>query len=235
MRSDDPIILTCAEARAIDAAASTKLRIPTLLLMENAARGIYDIIHDHSPDARGITVLCGPGNNGGDGLAFARQLAANGRFAKVFLITAGKALTSDADANLQFLKATGITVDTSRDAVRAVACLKQTGDECLIVDCLLGTGVRGSVRPPFDELIAAINSSDADVLAVDVPSGLNSDTGVAEGECVRARRTVTFVGQKQGLLKPSAREWCGQVTVAHIGLPLPWVRSWLTNFRANQI
>jgi len=98
-----------------------------------------------------------------------------------------------------------------------------------ILDCLLGTGVRGQLRSPFSNIIEAINASSARVLAVDVPSGLDCDTGTADGACVRAEQTVTFVGMKRGFLQPSAADFTGTMTVAHIGVPLSWIRSWLND------
>ncbi|MEZ6133069.1 MAG: NAD(P)H-hydrate epimerase [Planctomycetaceae bacterium] len=224
----DPFLLSCQIARSLDAAAVSELGIPSLLLMENAARGVTDLIQQQFSTAQQIVIACGPGNNGGDGLAIVRQLAANEIAAQVFLIRAGKTLTPDAAANLRMATAAGLHVTVQDESDEVISCVRTLTASDLIVDCLLGTGVSGAVREPFAGIIASINESDAAVLAVDVPSGLNCDTGTAAGECIRADRTVTFVGPKEGFLNPAAAAFTGIVSVAHIGLPTEWVRRWRT-------
>lgn len=226
-------VLSRIEVRAIDAAAVGELGLTGLLLMENAARGVADVVQQEFPNVSRITILCGPGNNGGDGLALCRHLAALDITASVFLVTGGKQLSSDAVDNLNILVAAGIPPECSPNAADAIQAIRTLTKEHLIVDCLLGTGVRGAVQAPFDRLIAAMNESPASVLAADVPSGLNCDDGRAEGGCVRADRTVTFVGLKTGFLSANAGEFLGRVTVAHIGLPQRWVADWLESQRSN--
>ena len=232
MTDSAQMIVSRDEARSIDDAATTLLGIPGLLLMENAARGVCDeLLRAEHPAGRTV-IICGPGNNGGDGLALARQLAARGTYAEVLLVPASKNLTQDAEQNLRILKAAGIEVtdvDSPQDLSRVTEELK--GQDC-IVDCLLGTGVRGAVRPPFDGIIAAVNQSAAAVISVDVPSGLDCDSGTAAGPCVVASKTVTFVAMKQGFRNDSAAAYTGDVSVAHIGLPDSWTRQWLEHIRA---
>lgn len=229
MAAGRPLILTRDEVRGIDSAAVSQLKIPGLVLMENAARGVADVIHREYADVNRRLILCGYGNNGGDGLALARQLAAVGVSSEVVLIRAGKELSDDAAANLKTLEAANATVQE----FSGCADLPSLTDGDLIVDCMLGTGVRGAVRSPFSEVVEWVCSSPASVLAVDVPSGMDCETGIAEGGCVKADRTVSFVGLKQGFTNPDAAALTGSVSVAHIGLPEDWVESRLALVRSE--
>lgn len=220
------------EVRAVDAAAIEQLGIAGLVLMENAARGVADVVRAEFPDARRIVILCGHGNNGGDGFALARQLAACAISADVLMLQTGRELSADAAANRKILTKAGI-VCRDVEIAQLSAITESLGADDLIVDCLLGTGVRGSVRSPFDAAIAAVNASQAAVLAVDVPSGLDCETGEPCGSCVRAARTVTFVARKRGFSSDAAQEFLGDVTVAHIGIPAEWLHNWLTTRRAS--
>ena len=210
-----------AEIRRVDLDAVKDLGIPTLLLMENAARGVCERIQQVGV-WRSITIFAGPGNNGGDGLAIARLLAARGIDTRIFLIRNGKDLSEDAACNYQYLEKCGIPVaEPSLESLQEfVASLS---DQDLIVDSMLGTGTRGQLRSPFAELAEAINVSDAMVLAVDVPSGFDCDSGLVNGPCVRADWTVTFVGLKTGFLRDSAFRYTGIVWISDIGIPLKWL------------
>lgn len=225
------LILSHDEVRAIDAAAIESLRIPGLLLMENAARGIADQLGGVAQSGQ-ITIVCGPGNNGGDGLALARQLAARGCESRVLLETAGKSLSIDAQSNLQFLTNSGVPVRMIDENVHCRDWLSEMSADDWLVDSLLGTGIQGDLREPFRSWVQAINASPAHVLAVDVPTGLNCDDGSCGNDCVRAELTVTFVGMKRGFLVPAATPYTGRVVVAHIGIPEAWVRDWVQGQRA---
>lgn len=227
MSDSESLVLSRSAARDIDAAAVSELGMTGPLLMENAARGICDVVRQHFQHAKRIVIAAGPGNNGGDGLALARQLAACHQTSNVYLVSASRSLTDDAAFNLQILQAAGIGVARSEDGADLIADLLTLEADDLIVDCLLGTGVRGALREPFLQIAEAINQSVARVLAVDVPSGLDCETGAAEGTCVIADHTVTFVGLKRGFQNRSAAQKTGRVTVAHIGLPAAWVSDWL--------
>lgn len=225
--------LSCSEIRRLDADAVQSLGLPSLLLMENAARGVSDAIRQLGPwDS--ITILAGPGNNGGDGFAAARQLAALGIESHAFLLRGNRNMSVDAEANLQFLKRSGIEVVETTLLEMQAHCAALTSRD-LIVDSLLGTGIRGSVSSPFAEAINCINAAAAQVLSVDVPSGLDCDTGLPCGTCVRAHNTVTFVAIKIGFLTPTAREFTGTITVCPIGIPQLWMNTWFRQIpeRAN--
>lgn len=216
--------LTFAEVRQVDRDAIQQLGIPGLLLMENAARGACEVIHRMGSFHR-IVIVAGPGNNGGDGLAIARLLAANALASEVLLVRADKSLSADAASNLAFLNAAGMPViDAGPNDVAQTLCKLTPQD--LVIDALLGTGIRGIVAAPFDAAIQAMNRSSAKVLAIDLPSGMNGDTGQPCGVCVQADETVTFVAEKVGFRSEAAKPFIGRVTVCHIGLPQQWLTRW---------
>lgn len=210
--------------RQIDAAAVQELGMRGLLLMENAARGACEVLEGLQPQGR-IMIVSGSGNNGGDGLAMARLLAANGIESEVHLVRAGKSLTDDAQSNLEFLHRSGINVEEADGtSLRSVFAVLTPDD--WIVDALLGTGIRGTLRSPFLDIVEAINQSSARVLSVDVPSGLDADTGEPCGASVRAELTVTFVTTKAGFRFPHALPYLGRVIVRQIGVPQRWLKTW---------
>ena len=212
------------QIRKVDADAIAELGLPSLLLMENAARGVCSAVTADGPWLS-ITILCGPGNNGGDGLAVARLLAASGIIAVTLLIRGGKNLSADAEANLGFLTKSGLSVELP-DTVEVARRLAELGPNDLIIDALLGTGVRGHVADSIAATIEAINQSAANVISIDVPSGLDCDLGTPCGVAVRAQKTVTFVALKDGFLKPAAAEYTGTVEICHIGIPQIWLDGW---------
>lgn len=217
--------LTCAQLRQIDRDAVRLIGLPSLLLMENAARGTCEaILRNDIWDS--ITIIAGPGNNGGDGLAIARQLAAFGKPSTVLLQQGGKQLSVDAGENLKYLLNGGHPI-LEPDLETTRQHLKNLGPKDLIVDALLGTGIRGVVQSPFRDVIECINASAATVFAVDAPSGLDCDTGLPCGACVVANRTITFVAAKKGFLAITAREFTGEVEICHIGIPRQWTEAWL--------
>lgn len=210
--------------REIDAAAVQELGIPGLLLMENAARGVCEVLQSRKPNGR-ILIACGPGNNGGDGLAVARLLAADGIKSEIHIVRAGKTLTADAASNLAFLSRCGISV-VEPDAESLPIAVSQLTAKDWFVDALLGTGIRGTLQCPYFEIVQAVNRSAVQVLAIDVPSGLDSDTGKPCGVAVRADVTVTFVASKAGFRFEHALPYLGHVVVRQIGVPQKWLNAW---------
>ena len=232
MSGKKPLVLSREEVRSIDRAAIEQLGLPGTLLMENAARGVAEVVLQHGTSR--IVIVCGPGNNGGDGIALARQLASVGIPVELFLMPASRGLSADNQFNLDVWKKAGgaCTVINSQGAIDSFCvALTSLPEDALIVDCLLGTGTKGAPRSPFREVISAMNSSAASIVAVDVPSGLDCDAGHADGVAVFAARTVSFVGRKKGFDHPESQRYTGEVTVAHIGIPLSWIIQWLENYR----
>jgi NAD(P)H-hydrate epimerase len=209
------IYLTRAQVRDVDRRAIEEFGVPGVVLMENAGRGAAELLL--SLGARGpVAICCGKGNNGGDGFVIARHLDNREIAVRVLLFTRPDQLTGDAAINCRIIEQTGIPLMAEPDTATLTTTLAQAA---WIVDALFGTGLTGAVRPPLDGVIAAINSSGNPVLAVDIPSGLDCDTGLPLGATVRAAHTVTFVAPKIGFAQPAAREWLGQVHVVDIGAP----------------
>jgi NAD(P)H-hydrate epimerase len=213
------LLLSRDEARELDRRAIEGFGVPSLVLMENAGRGTAELLLRLGIHGR-MTVCCGQGNNGGDGFVIARHLDNHGVPVKVLLFGRPDGLSHDAGVNYRILERAGLPLHAFADEAPEGAVLRQNlaGAEW-VVDALFGTGLRGPVRAPFDRVIAAINDSLARVLAVDVPSGLDCDTGRPLGPTVRARHTATFLALKKGYVNPAARQWLGDVHVVDIGAP----------------
>jgi NAD(P)H-hydrate epimerase len=187
--------------------------------MENAGRGAAEVLMSLGVSGL-VTICCGKGNNGGDGFVIARHLDNRSLPVRVFLFTKSEELTGDALINYRIIAKSGLPITIYPDASFDDRALSgELARSAWIVDALFGTGLTGAVRPPFDRVIAAINASKARVLAVDIPSGLDCDTGEPLGPTVRANHTVTFVAMKKGFANAAAKEWLGQVHVVDIGAP----------------
>lgn len=221
-----PTPLTRDQVRTVDRYAIERAGFPGIVLMENAGRGAADVVLDRLGDDRPkrVAVLCGRGNNGGDGFVIARHLHIAGVRVAVVLIGDPDRLTGDALGNLQMARACGLEIQLVRgkgDLAIVDGALDGAG---LIVDALLGTGFEGNVRVPYKQVIERINVGGLPVIAVDVPSGLDCQTGAAGDPTVRAAATVTFVAPKTGMLTDQARPYVGELIVKHIGISTEVVR-----------
>lgn len=216
-----PRPLSRDQVRAIDHRAANELGLPTLVLMENAGRGAAAIAKDAlglSSSAR-VIVLCGPGNNGGDGGVVARHLDAWGFAVSVLWLADPAHLSRDAAIQHNILMRSGIAQDAWPGAFDAVALAAFLSLADAIVDGLLGTGLTRPVEGPLAQAIAAVNAAGRPVLALDLPSGLDADTGKPLGAAVRATITATFVAPKIGFCAPGAGDYTGAVHVVEIGVP----------------
>ena len=205
-------LTTAAQMREMDRRTSEDYGVPSIVLMENAALRVVDVIADRfGPIKRKrIVVVCGKGSNGGDGLAIARHLASRfGADVTVHLAADPGDYTGDAAVNYKMAQAFGLAMASTAGVIEAD----------LIVDALLGTGIKGGVEGALAEAIKAINSSGVPIVSVDVPSGLNADTGEVSGACVKAALTVTFALPKIGLIVYPGAEHVGELIVAGIGMP----------------
>jgi NAD(P)H-hydrate epimerase len=204
------LVLSRNQVREVDRRAIKLYGMTGLVLMENAGRGCADVLM--SLGCRGpAAVVCGKGNNGGDGFVIARHLVIRRVSVKVLLTAPPADLHGDAAANYAILAKSGLPIVEFSTA-------ELSGAEW-IVDALLGTGTTGAPRSPLDEAIRVMNSMPGRKLAVDLPSGLDCDTGIAAEPTFRADHTCTFVAPKIGFAHPSATPYLGQVHVVDIGAP----------------
>jgi len=219
--------LTRDQIRELDRRAIDEYGIPGMVLMENAGRGVVDVLSALGVGGP-VVVCCGKGNNGGDGFVIARHLDLRGVAVRVLLFAAPEALGGDAAANYQILCKAGVPIEVFDEHVRANTLDKSLAGAEWIVDALLGTGAHGDPRPPLDVVIAAINiaainnavnNSGAKILSVDLPSGLDCDTGRAGRPTILAAHTCTFVAPKPGFFVPGVDRYTGQLFFCCIGAP----------------
>jgi len=211
------------QVREIDRTAIEQIGIPGVALMENAGRHTAQATLELLPDpaAARVAIVCGSGNNGGDGFVIARHLHNAGVSVAILLACEPHRIAGDARINYDIVERMSLPIHPIRTAEQLAAQRVVLHEADVIVDALLGTGFAGEPRPPLDAAIEAINAaSHAKVVAVDVPSGLDCDTGRPSRPCVRADLTVTFVARKTGFDEPAAREHLGRVVVADIGVPV---------------
>ncbi|MEW6363918.1 MAG: NAD(P)H-hydrate dehydratase [Acidobacteriota bacterium] len=211
-------ILTSSQMQAVDKAAIEGLGITGLTLMENASIEVYRALSEHFADARSIIVVCGKGNNGGDGFAVARHVATRGGRVRVVLPATAAEIKGDALVNLRMARAAGINVLETPD-VESWRRHWIGIDADLVVDAIFGTGLKSAASGLFGTAIEDINGSGRRVVSIDVPSGLSSDTGELLGPTVRATLTVALQCPKICHVFPPASEYCGEVVVAPIGIP----------------
>ncbi len=210
--------------RLLDRMTIESLGIPGLILMENAGQGCASILLERLASGRWrepVTVLAGPGNNGGDGFVVARHLFNRGVECEVFLFADPDSYRegSDARVNFEALKATGVPVRTAGEDMSLPAEVpERTG---VFVDALFGTGLSRPLAPSFAALFARVEETGEPVLAVDVPSGVDARTGEVLGAALRAAVTATFAAAKPGLVKGRGRLLAGEVVVVPISIPKP--------------
>ena len=217
MKGIEGVYLTHEQSRALDKRVIEEGGVPGVVLMENAGRGVAELLLRLG--VRGPVVLCcGKGNNGGDGFVIARHLDNAGVAVRVLLFCRPEDLTGDAAVMYRILARCGPPVEARLD-VNEEALRRELETAEWVVDALFGSGLQGPVRPPFDRVIAAINAGNARVLAVDIPSGLDADTGRPQGPTIRARHTATIATLKIGFTRPGAAEWLGELHVIDMGAP----------------
>lgn len=212
-------VVTAQEMRHIDQQTIEQIGIPGAVLMEHAGSTVVRAIHRHFPECRYIAIVVGKGNNGGDGLVVARQLAHAGQPIQIFLVSPPESFTGDALLNLQIAQNLNLpmTQVLSADALQRLKSQITSAD--LIVDSIFGTGLSGGVHGFIGDVIGCINEVGCPVVAIDLPSGLAADTGIAEGACIQATYTVTMGLPKRGNLIHPGAALTGQLEVADIGFP----------------
>jgi hydroxyethylthiazole kinase-like uncharacterized protein yjeF len=206
-------IYSAAQVRALDAWEIEKRRVPGFTLMTRAAEGALKVLRGRWPQAKRVAVVCGAGNNGGDGYVLARLARAAGLDALVLAAAAPDKLGGDARrAQEEWLATGGSAHPFAADAL--------SGSD-LIVDALLGIGLTGELRPEALAVIRAINAAKRPVMALDIPSGVNADSGAVHEAAVRAEITVTFVALKSGLFLGAGAEHAGVVLLDDLGVVAP--------------
>jgi len=213
--------LSVSQIRRIDAIAIEEFGMLGLVLMENAGRGAADKILTHVPQGGSVVILCGPGNNGGDGLVIARHLHFAGCRVHVWMIGDAERMSPDAAANYAILKKTRVPCHVVAMSASAFppAMIENLRDADAIVDAMLGTGAQGAPRGAMGQAIASANQGPGVRFAIDIPSGMDADTGVCHEPTFRAHHTLTFVASKIGFASANASMNAGIVTVLSIGVP----------------
>lgn len=215
--------LSRAAVRSVDLRAIGEYGLPGIVLMENAGRGAAAVLHSLAGGPTSVMIACGRGNNGGDGFVIARHLDNLGHRAGVLLACDPAGITGDAAVNHRVVARSGIAIAALHGA-DGDAWEAALGGAEWIVDALLGTGAEGAPRGAVATAIRAIEAArrrpgGPRVLAVDLPSGLDCDTGATPGDCIHATATATFVAAKKGFDAPGARARTGDVHVVDIGVP----------------
>ncbi|MCA9185104.1 MAG: NAD(P)H-hydrate epimerase [Pirellulaceae bacterium] len=219
--SPKPAILTREQVRELDVQAVSKLKVPSIVLMENAGRGTADVMQKLGIEGM-VAICCGKGNNAGDGLVVARHLTLRGYHCEVLCWESPEGLRDDAGINRDICRACGIGLHQLSGDEGALQATNYFHVADWIVDALLGTGAQGAPRPPLDAVIRAANASRARRMALDIPSGLDADTGVASSPTFQADHTCTYAAIKPGLLVPAAQVLVGQLHVIDIGIDVHW-------------
>jgi NAD(P)H-hydrate epimerase len=212
------------EVRELDRRAIEGFGVPGVVLMENAGRGCAELLMRLNPERKPVVLLCGSGNNGGDGFVIARHLDNHGWPVGVHVVAKHNRTPGDAATHFDILFASGIEYtqyrpDNFGEQHRGLFLSRGLGPAMWVVDAFFGTGLTRALDDPFDWITDAVNNSGKPVLAVDIPSGLDCDTGEPLGPTIKATHTATFVAHKKGFLNPKSREWAGDIHVVDIGAP----------------
>lgn len=214
-------VVTGELMKSIDRLAIEKFSIPSIVLMENAALSVVGVIKDCIKDivSPNIVIVAGKGNNGGDGFAIARHLYQMGLNVNVIFLGDTNSILGDALINYNITKNISVPtliVKTKKEFNTAKKIIEKAD---IVVDALLGTGLKGCVKGIMKDFIVLVNENSKYTIAVDIPSGINSENGHIEGEAIRANITVTFAFLKQGLILYPANEYVGKLIITDIGIP----------------
>jgi ADP-dependent NAD(P)H-hydrate dehydratase / NAD(P)H-hydrate epimerase len=214
-------VLNAAQMRDADRQTIDEVGIPSMVLMENAGRQIVAALEASYEDLtdRHVAVLCGPGNNGGDGFVVARTLHQRAVDVSVFVIATMAAVKGDARLNLEILGRLGLTVVEISDAQAWDLHFSEISQCDLIVDAIFGTGLKSPLAGMLETVAADVNASGIPVVAVDLPTGMSADHVEPIGECIHASMTVTLATPKLPLVLPPGEAQAGSIVVADIGIP----------------
>ena len=212
--------VTAVQIQKLDEIAITQIGIPSLVLMENAGRLVSEEVLQHlrliKKSKSQVSIICGVGNNAGDGLVCARYLMNREVKVKVFLIGKPQNFKTDAAVNYQILKNLKVPIHWIDSTHPIEKDFKQSR---IVVDAIFGVGLNREISDPFKSVIETINEAKRFVVSVDVPSGLDATTGKIYGVCVRASLTLTFTFPKKGFFIAEGSHYVGKIVVADIGIP----------------
>ncbi|MCX8082142.1 MAG: NAD(P)H-hydrate epimerase [bacterium] len=209
-------VMTREEIAIIERETEEVYGISRLILMENAGRTLAEVIRNRFPTDKQICIVAGKGNNGGDGFVAGRYLFNSGMNVKVIYTDPPEKFSSLCFTNYQILCKMGIDNFIFK---RDLDILKILEKSDVIIDAVLGTGIKGNVTGTSAEVISLINESKKFVVCADIPSGLDADTGIVMGECVKGNITVSFGFAKKGFYINNGPEYCGEIIVTDIGFP----------------
>jgi ADP-dependent NAD(P)H-hydrate dehydratase / NAD(P)H-hydrate epimerase len=214
-------ILNTAQMREVDRRTIQEIGLPSIVLMENAGRQVVAALESLYTDLleRTIAVVCGRGNNGGDGFVVARTLHQRGADVSVFLIGEVASVKGDARVNLEVLGRLGVTVVEVSDEQAWELHFSAVAQSDLIVDAIFGTGLSGPLTGMLETVVADLNAAGIPIVSIDLPSGMSADTPELRGDTVEATVTVTLAAPKLPLILPPAEGRAGEIVIADIGIP----------------
>ena len=206
-------VVSVSEMQEMDRKAIEGKGIPSITLMENAGRHVSEVAVEglEDPSKSRVSVFCGTGNNGGDGFVAARYLARQGIGIQVYIVGDKSRIKGDPAINLNILKEIGVKVGEIGSPVKT--------DADLIIDAIFGIGLKGKVKEPIKSIIMDLNKQGVTIISVDVPSGLDADTGNVLGKAIKAKKTVTMQFAKKGFYLNNGPEYTGEVRIVDIGIP----------------
>lgn len=221
---DEMTHLTREQVREVDRRAIEDYGIPGVVLMENAGRGATECILRSlgkfvAGGGRRFAIVCGGGNNGGDGFVIARHLSNSGHKPEIYLACDPASLTGDAKINHHIATQMRLPMHDFHSKAAIEANIRRIRESGIVIDAILGTGFRGKVRWPVDFAIQWINEVSSHVCAIDVPSGLDCNTGEPSNSTICAYETITFVARKIGFRSEAAKPYLGDVSVVDVGAP----------------
>ena len=218
--------VTREEMRELDRRAIEDYGIPGIILMENAGRNVAFEVLKMLKNTPTVAILCGKGNNGGDGFVVGRHLYNNRVTVDVYLTTKISTMLSDGDAatNLKILLNMKLNIKEICTVDEVAQVLPQLSKYTVIVDALFGTGLTGAVREPIKSLIEGVNVLNVPIVAVDIPSGLDCNTGEALGAAIKATKTVTLCCPKVGFFQGAGPSCVGELVTVDIGIPRPLIQ-----------
>jgi len=213
--------VTSGQIQQLDKQAIEGLGIDSLFLMENAGRGVSQFVEEilNKKNNDKVVVICGKGNNGGDGFVVARHLLNRGKSVSVFLLGKKTDIKKDAEANLKKLKALNCEVAEIADEKSQKYFYDILPNSDILVDAIFGVGLKGQIKGIASDIISAMNKSNKPIVSIDVPSGLDSTTGEICGFCVKSTLTVSFTLAKRGFFLKNGPEYIGELSVIDIGIP----------------